>query len=439
MRFTMFKRKFHIPENRLPGRYYNIVPDLPEKLAPMLNPVTKEPVSPEEMLPLFPEEIIRQEMSTERYIDIPEPVQDVYALSRPSPLIRALNLEKALDTPAKIYYKYEGVNPAGSHKVNTAIAQAYYNKKAGVKRITTETGAGQWGSALSFAGALFDIDVEVFMVKVSYNQKPYRRALIASYGGKVSASPSPETEAGRNILACEPDCPGSLGMAISEAVEIAVKNEDTKYCLGSVLNHVLLHQTIIGNEALIQFEIADDYPDIVIACAGGGSNFGGFAFPFIGKMLQGGRNIKAIAVEPAACPTLTKGKFGYDFGDTAHFTPMMEMYSLGSDFIPQTIHAGGLRYHGMSPIISLLKKLNLIKAVAQEQNDCFKAGILFARTEGILPAPESNHAIKTAIDEAEKCKEEGISRTIAFNLSGHGHFDMTAYSDYLAGKLKNVY
>jgi tryptophan synthase beta chain len=435
----MFKRKFYIPENRFPGQYYNIVPDLPEELAPMLNPVTKEPVSPEEMLTLFPEEIIKQEMSTERYIDIPEPVKEVYALTRPSPLIRALNLEKTLDTPAKIYYKYEGVNPAGSHKVNTAIAQAYYNKKAGVKRITTETGAGQWGSALSFAGALFDIDVKVFMVKVSYNQKPYRRALIASYGGKVSASPSMETEAGRNILASEPETPGSLGMAISEAVEIAVKNEDTKYCLGSVLNHVLLHQTIIGNEALIQFETADDYPDIVIACAGGGSNFGGFAFPFIGKMLQGGKKIRAIAVEPAACPTLTKGIYKYDFGDTSHFTPMMKMYSLGSDFVPETIHAGGLRYHGMSPIISLLKKLNLIEAAAQEQTECFKSGILFARTEGILPAPESNHAIKTAIDEAEKCKEEGISRTIAFNLSGHGHFDMAAYSDYLSGKLKNIY
>ena len=435
----MFKRKFYIPENRFPGQYYNIVPDLPEALAPMLNPVTKAPVLPEEMLALFPEEIIKQEISTERYIDIPEPVKEVYSLTRPSPLIRACNLEKALDTPAKIYYKYEGVNPAGSHKVNTAIAQAYYNKKAGVKRITTETGAGQWGSALSFAGALFDIDVEVYMVKVSYNQKPYRRALIASYGGKVTASPSGDTEAGRKILASAPDSPGNLGMAISEAVEIAVKNEDTKYCLGSVLNHVLLHQTIIGNEALIQFETAEDYPDIVIACAGGGSNFGGFAFPFIGEMLRGGKKVRAIAVEPAACPTLTKGTYKYDYGDIAHFTPMMQMYSLGSDFMPETIHAGGLRYHGMSPIISLLKKLNLIEATAQEQNDCFKAGIQFARTEGILPAPESNHAIKTTIDEAIKCKEEGISRTIAFNLSGHGHFDMMSYTEYLSGKLKNNY
>ncbi|MDP4114818.1 MAG: TrpB-like pyridoxal phosphate-dependent enzyme [Bacteroidota bacterium] len=433
----MFKRKFYIPDNKIPKKWYNIASDLPEALPAVLHPLTRVPITPEDLSPLFPMEIIKQEVSTERFIDIPEPVLDVYSLSRPSPLIRAYNLEKALDTPAKIYYKYEGVNPAGSHKVNTAVAQAFYNKSEGIKRLTTETGAGQWGSALSFAGALFNLEIDVYMVRVSYNQKPYRRALIESYGGTVTASPSSRTEAGRKILAENPNNSGSLGIAISEAVEMAVQRDDTKYSLGSVLNHVLLHQTIIGNEALIQFDLADDYPDIVIACAGGGSNFGGFAFPFIGEMLRGGKSVKSIAVEPFACPTLTKGVYEYDYGDTAHLTPLMKMYTLGNGFIPSSIHAGGLRYHGMSPIISLLKKLNLIDAVSQKQVDCFEAGIKFARTEGILPAPESTHAIKTAIDEALKCKEEGISRTIAFNLSGHGHFDMSAYSDYLNGNMSN--
>lgn len=431
----MSKRKYFLPDNKIPTKWYNIAADLPEALPAVLHPGTNLPITPNDLQPLFPMEVIMQEVSTERYIDIPEPVLDVYSLSRPSPLHRALNLEKALNTPAKIYYKYEGVNPAGSHKVNTAVAQAFYNKQEGVKRLTTETGAGQWGSALAFAGALFNIEVDVYMVKVSYNQKPYRRALIESYGGKVTPSPSEKTLAGRNILKDDPDSPGSLGIAISEAVEMAVQREDTKYSLGSVLNHVLLHQTIIGNEALLQFEEADDYPDIVIACAGGGSNFGGFAFPFLGEMLRGGKKIRAIAVEPSSCPTLTKGEYKYDFGDTAHLTPLVKMYTLGNGFIPPSIHAGGLRYHGMSPIISLLKHLDVIEAVSQKQIGCFEAGIKFARTEGILPAPESTHAIKTAIDEALKCKEEGVSRTIAFNLSGHGHFDMAAYTNYLSGNL----
>lgn len=434
----MSQRKYNLTENEIPKFYYNIISDLPEPLPPVLHPGTKQPIGPADLSPLFPMELILQEVSGERFIEIPEPVREAYKIWRPSPLIRALNLERELNTPAKIYYKYEGTSPTGSHKPNTAIPQAFYNKNAGVKKLTTETGAGQWGSALAFAGAMFGLGVEVFMVRVSFEQKPYRKAMIQSYGANVTASPSKKTNSGRNILENDPDNPGSLGIAISEAVEIAASNEDTKYSLGSVLNHVLLHQTIIGNEALLQFEMAKDYPDIIIGCVGGGSNFGGFAFPFIGEMLRGGKKVQAIAVEPSACPSLTKGLYTYDFGDTGHLTPLIKMHTLGSTFIPPTIHAGGLRYHGMAPLVSHLKELNLIKAQAEEQLECFKAGILFAKTEGVLPAPEATHAVKTAIDEALKCKMEGTAKTIAFNLSGHGHFDMQAYEEYLTNNLGSI-
>lgn len=434
----MSQRKYNLTENELPKFYYNIISDLPVPLPPVLHPGTKQPIGPADLSPLFPMELILQEVSGERFIEIPEPVREAYKIWRPSPLIRALNLERELDTPAKLYYKYEGTSPTGSHKPNTAIPQAFYNKNAGVKKLTTETGAGQWGSALAFAGAMFGLDVEVFMVRVSFEQKPYRKAMIQSYGANVTASPSQKTNSGRKILENDPDNPGSLGIAISEAVEIAASNEDTKYSLGSVLNHVLLHQTIIGNEALLQFEMANDYPDVIIGCVGGGSNFGGFAFPFIGEMLRGGKKIQAIAVEPSACPSLTKGLYTYDFGDTGHLTPLVKMHTLGSTFIPPAIHAGGLRYHGMAPLVSHLKELNLIKAQAEEQLECFKAGILFAKNEGIIPAPEATHAVKAAIDEALKCKMEGTSKTIAFSLSGHGHFDMQAYEEYLTNNLGNI-
>jgi len=362
----------------------------------------------------------------------------VYRQWRPSPLYRARRLEKVLQTPAKIYYKYEGVSPAGSHKPNTAVAQAFYNKQAGIKRLSTETGAGQWGSALAFAGALFGLEVKVFMVRVSYNQKPYRRALMETYGASCTPSPSKETQCGRAFLAQRADHPGSLGIAISEAVEIAAQRDDTKYALGSVLNHVLLHQTVVGQEALAQMDMAGDYPDIVIACTGGGSNFAGLAFPFLGAQLRGGKKVRIVAVEPAACPSLTRGTYAYDFGDTAGLTPLTKMHTLGSTFIPPGFHAGGLRYHGMSPLVSHIKELGLIEAVAYEQIACFEAGVTFARSEGIVPAPESNHAVKGAIVEALKCKAEGKSRTILFNLSGHGHFDMQAYLDYFGGKLKDI-
>lgn len=434
----MSQRKYNLTENELPKFYYNIISDLPEPLPPVLHPGTKQPIGPVDLSPLFPMELILQEVSGERFIEIPEPVREAYKIWRPSPLIRALNLERELDTPAKIYYKYEGTSPTGSHKPNTAIPQAFYNKNAGVKKLTTETGAGQWGSALAFAGAMFGLDVEVFMVRVSFEQKPYRKAMIQSYGANVTASPSKKTNSGRNILENDPDNPGSLGIAISEAVEIAASNDDTKYSLGSVLNHVLLHQTIIGTEALSQFEMANDYPDVIIGCVGGGSNFGGFAFPFIGEMLRGGKKIQAIAVEPSACPSLTKGLYTYDFGDTGHLTPLVKMHTLGSTFIPPAIHAGGLRYHGMAPLVSHLKELNLIKAQAEEQLECFKAGILFAKNEGIIPAPEATHAVKAAIDEALNCKMEGRAKTIAFSLSGHGHFDMQAYEEYLTNNLGNI-
>ncbi len=434
----MAEKKIILSEEKMPKQWYNIAADLPSPLPPPLHPGTHQPIGPADLEPLFPMELIMQEVSQERYIDIPEPIREVYKIYRPSPLIRALGLEKALDTPAKIYYKYEGVSPTGSHKPNTAIPQAFYNAQAGIKKLTTETGAGQWGSSLAFAGSLFGIDVHVFMVRISYDQKPYRRAMIETFGAKVTPSPSPLTNAGRTVLAQHPDTPGSLGIAISEAVEIAAQSSDTKYSLGSVLNHVLMHQSIIGTEALSQFEMTNDYPDIVIACAGGGSNFAGLAFPFIGESLRGGRKVKVIAVEPSACPSLTKGVYAYDFGDTGGLTPLVKMHTLGSSFIPPSIHSGGLRYHGMAPMVSHLKELGLFEAVAVSQLDCFAAGVQFARCEGIIPAPESTHAVKSAIDEALKCKEEGVSRTIVFNLSGHGHFDMGSYSAYFAGKLEHA-
>jgi tryptophan synthase beta chain len=427
--------KYQLDESRIPKAWYNLVADLPTPPPAVLHPGTHQPVGPADLEPLFPMALIAQEVTTEREVEIPEPVRDIYRRWRPSPLYRARRLEQVLDTPARIYYKYEGGSPAGSHKPNTAVAQAFYNKEAGIKKITTETGAGQWGSSLAFAGALFGIDVQIFMVRVSYDQKPYRRALMETYGARCVASPSNETASGRAVLALRPDHPGSLGMAISEAVELAAQRDDTKYALGSVLNHVLLHQTVIGQEAIAQFELADDYPDVLVACAGGGSNFAGLAFPFVGAQLRGGRKLRVVAVEPAACPSLTRGRYAYDFGDTAHLTPLTKMHTLGSSFTPPGFHAGGLRYHGMAPLVSHLKELGLIEAVAYHQNACFEAGVTFARAEGIVPAPESNHAVKGAIDEALKCKVEGTSRAIVFNLSGHGHFDMQAYIDYFSGKL----
>ncbi len=429
--------KYVLSENDLPKAWYNIAADLPSPAPAVLHPGTGKPIGPEDLAPLFPMSLIQQEVSTERDIEIPGPVRDIYRQWRPSPLYRARRLERALDTPAKIYYKYEGVSPAGSHKPNTAVPQAFYNKEAGVKRITTETGAGQWGSSLAFAGSLFGLEIQVFMVRVSYGQKPYRRALMETYGARCIASPSMETAAGRAILETNPDSPGSLGIAISEAVEVAAQRDDTKYALGSVLNHVLLHQTIVGQEAMTQLEIAGDYPDIIVGCTGGGSNFAGIVFPFLGAQLRGGRKVRVVAVEPAACPSLTRGKYAYDFGDTGHLTPLVKMHTLGSTFIPPGFHAGGLRYHGMAPLVSHVKELGLIEAKAYHQLACFEAGVLFARSEGILPAPEANHAVKGAIDEALRCKEEGTSRTILFNLCGHGHFDMQAYMDYFAGKLED--
>ncbi len=427
--------KYLLDESRIPKHWYNIQADLPKPLAPVLHPGTMKPVGPDDLAPLFPMALIMQEVTTEREIEIPEPVREIYRLWRPSPLYRAHRLEKALGTPAKIFYKYEGVSPAGSHKPNTAVAQAFYNREAGIRRLSTETGAGQWGSSLAFAGALFGIDVTVFQVRVSYDQKPYRRALMESYGARCLPSPSTETEYGRSVLAKRPDHPGSLGIAISEAVEIAAKNDDTKYALGSVHNHVLLHQTVVGLEAIEQMQMANAYPDVIVGCTGGGSNFAGITFPFIGLGLRGGSKPRIVAVEPAACPSLTRGKFAYDFGDTGHMTPLAKMHTLGSTFTPPGFHAGGLRYHGMAPLVSHLKDLNLIEATAYHQTECFAAGIQFARTEGILPAPEANHAVKGAIEEALRCKREGRSETILFNLCGHGHFDMAAYMAYSAGTL----
>ncbi|HWQ13602.1 MAG TPA: TrpB-like pyridoxal phosphate-dependent enzyme [Roseiflexaceae bacterium] len=429
--------KYLLDEKDMPQAWYNIAADLPSPPPPVLHPGTGQPVGPQDLAPLFPMALILQEVSTERAIAIPEEVQQIYRQWRPSPLFRARRLERALDTPARIYYKYEGVSPAGSHKPNTAVAQAYYNKQEGVRRLVTETGAGQWGSSLAMAGAFFGLEVLVYMVKVSYNQKPYRRALMEAYGARVVASPSEETNAGRQILAAHPDSTGSLGIAISEAVEVAAQREDTKYALGSVLNHVLLHQTVIGQEAMLQMQLAGDEPDIIVGSTGGGSNFAGLAFPFIGAKLRGEREVRVVAVEPAACPSLTRGRYAYDFGDTAKMTPLVKMHTLGHDFVPPGIHAGGLRYHGMAPLVSHLVELGQIEPLAVQQLETFAAGLQFARAEGILPAPEANHAVAVAIREALRCKEEGTSRAILFNLSGHGHFDMAAYTEYMAGRLQD--
>lgn len=426
--------KILLEESELPRAWYNIQADLPNPLDPPLNPATKEPVGPGDLGVIFPMDLILQEVSTERYIPIPDEILDVYTLWRPTPLIRARRLEQALGTPARIYYKNEGVSPPGSHKPNTAVAQAYYNKKAGIKRLTTETGAGQWGSALSFACNIFGLECVVYMVKVSYEQKPYRRSMMETWGAKVIPSPSDKTNAGRGILQKDSESPGSLGIAISEAVEDAASRGDTNYSLGSVLNHVLLHQTVIGLEAQKQLEKASDYPDVVIGCHGGGSNLGGIALPFVRDKING-KDVRIVAVEPTACPSLTEGRLDYDFGDTAGLTPLLKMYTLGHDFVPSPIHAGGLRYHGAAPIISRLVADGLIEARAYDQKAVFDAAVQFARAEGIIPAPETAHAIRAAIDEAVRSKEEGVQRTILFNLSGHGHFDMSAYDGYFAGKM----
>ena len=429
--------KYLLPEERIPRAWYNITADLPAPPPPPLHPGTGQPIGPDDLAAIFPMALIAQEVSAEREIEIPEPVREIYKLWRPAPLFRAHRLEKVLDTPARIFYKYEGVSPPGSHKPNTAVPQAFYNKESGIKKLTTETGAGQWGSSLAFAGELFGLEVKVYMVKVSFNQKPYRRALMETFGATCIASPSDTTNSGRAILAEHPDSPGSLGIAISEAVEIAAQNPDTNYSLGSVLTHVLIHQSVIGIEAIEQMEMAGYWPDVVIGCAGGGSNFAGLAFPFIGKKLRENKTLRAIAVEPAACPSLTRGTYAYDFGDTGHLTPLVKMHTLGSTFIPPAFHAGGLRYHGMAPMVSHLKELGLIEAKAVKQLASFEAAVTFARAEGIVPAPESSHAIRAAFDEALRCKAEGKAETILFNLSGHGHFDMQAYTDYFAGKLED--
>ena len=427
--------KIVLDESELPTRWYNLLADLPVPPPPPLHPGTLQPVGPDDLAPLFPMNLIAQEVSTEQYLDIPGAVLDVYKLWRPSPLYRAYRLEKALQTPARIYYKYEGVSPAGSHKPNTAVPQAYYNAQAGVRRLTTETGAGQWGTALAFACAQFGLDCEVWQVRASYDQKPYRRIMIEVFGGKVYPSPSDRTEAGRAILAADPDSPGSLGIAISEAVEVAAKAEDTKYALGSVLNHVLLHQTIIGEEALIQLAKVDETPDLIVGCTGGGSNFAGLFFPFLREKLAGRISPVIRAVEPSACPSLTRGVYAYDFGDTAGMTPLIKMHTLGHGFIPDPIHAGGLRYHGMSPVISHLYDQGMIEAVAKPQRECFAAGVQFARTEGIVPAPEPTHALAAAIEEALRCRESGEERVILTALCGHGHLDLPAYEAYLSGTM----
>ncbi len=429
--------KYNLTEDQMPKSWYNVQADLPVPMPPPLHPGTGQPIGPDDLAPLFPMALIMQEVTQEREIEIPDPVRDILFQWRPSTMFRARRLEKALDTPAKIYYKYEGVSPAGSHKPNTAIPQAFYNKEEGTKRLTTETGAGQWGSSISLAGAFFGLDVDVYMVKVSYNQKPYRRALMETYGGRCIASPSTETASGRAILEKDPNSTGSLGIAISEAVEVAAQNDDTKYALGSVLSHVLLHQSIVGLEAMQQMEMADDYPDVIVGCAGGGSNLAGITFPFLGKKLREGGNTRFVAVEPANCPSLTRGKYAYDFGDTAHLTPLVKMHTLGNSFVPPGIHAGGLRYHGMAPLLSHVYDQGMMEAKAYHQTECFAAAVEFARAEGIVPAPESSHAVKGAIDEALRCKAEGKSETILFNLSGHGHFDMAAYTDFFAGNLED--
>jgi len=435
----MERTKYILNEKDMPTRWYNIQPDLPKPLPPYLHPGTKQPLGPADLAPLFAMELIKQEVSQERYIDIPEEVQEIYRLWRPTNLFRAYRLEKALGTPAKIYYKYEGTSPPGSHKPNTAVAQAYYNKKEGIKRITTETGAGQWGSSLAFACNLFGIECKVYMVRVSYNQKPYRRIMMETWGAKCVPSPSLDTKAGRDMLAQDPNCPGSLGLAISEACEDAFSREDTHYSLGSVLNHVLMHQTIIGQEAMKQMEMAGHYPDILIGCVGGGSNFAGMFLPFVKDKIAGKKkNLQIICVEPESCPTLTKGLYAYDYGDVAGMAPIAKMFTLGHTFMPPPVHAGGLRYHGMAPIVCHFYDLKLIEAIALRQNPCFEAAISFARAEGHIPAPEAAHAIRAAMDEALKCKESGQSKVIVFNNSGHGHFDLGSYEKYLAGKLEDT-
>jgi tryptophan synthase beta chain len=432
------RTKYVLDETDLPTQWYNIQADLKTPVPPVLHPGTGQPIGPQDLAPLFPMALIAQEVSQERWIDIPEDVRDVLRLWRPSPLYRARRLERALDTPARIYYKYEGVSPAGSHKPNTSVAQAYYNKLEGVTRLTTETGAGQWGSALAMACSFFGLECKVYMVKISYNQKPYRRVMMETWGAQVVASPSEDTQAGRTVLAQDPDSPGSLGMAISEAVEDAAQRGDTKYSLGSVLNHVLMHQTVIGLEAKKQLALAEDEADIVIGCAGGGSNFAGLSFPFAADKLQGLKSsLRIIAVEPTACPSLTKGKYVYDFGDTVGMTPLVKMHTLGHTFVPAPVHAGGLRYHGMAPLVCKLYDEGSIEAVAVPQLSTFQAALQFARTEGIPPAPESAHAVRVAIDEALRCKEAGRAQAILFNLSGHGHFDLAAYEAYLTGRLRD--
>ncbi|MFQ5432495.1 MAG: TrpB-like pyridoxal phosphate-dependent enzyme [Nitrospinota bacterium] len=430
----MKQRKIQLSEKEIPRQWYNAVPDMPNPPAPPLHPGTKQPIGPDDLAPLFPMPLIGQEVSQDSWIDIPEEVLDVYSLWRPSPLYRAYNLEKALGTPAKIYYKYEGVSPAGSHKPNTSVPQAYYNKISGTQRIASETGAGQWGSALSLACTHFGLECSVYMVKVSYQQKPYRRSMMETWGAEVFASPTDRTKAGQKVLSENPDSTGSLGIAISEAVEDAATHDDTKYSLGSVLNHVLMHQTIIGLETKKQLDLVGEKPNVLIGCCGGGSNLGGLVLPFLPEK-QNGADIRMIAAEPEACPTLTRGKFAYDFGDTIGLTPLVQMYTLGSAFVPEGIHAGGLRYHGDSAIISQLVRDKIIEAVAYHQNEVFDAAVLFARSEGIIPAPETAHAIKSAVDEAKKATEEGKEKTIVFNLSGHGHFDMAAYDAYFSKKL----
>ncbi len=432
----MQETKVVLPDREMPKQWYNIMADMPNLPKPPLHPGTKQPVGPQDLSPIFPMALIEQEVSTQRWIDIPDEVRNIYGLWRPSPLYRAHRLEAALGTPAKIYYKYEGVSPAGSHKPNTSIPQAFYNKQAGIRRIATETGAGQWGSAMALAGTMFGLEVTVYMVRVSYNQKPYRRIAMETWGATVHPSPSTLTNSGKKILEMDPDSPGSLGIAISEAVEDAATHDDTNYALGSVLNHVLLHQTVIGLEAKKQFEMVGDYPDVIVGCCGGGSNLGGVAFPFLHDKING-KQLRVIAVEPTSCPTLTKGEFRYDFGDTAGLTPLMMMYTLGHDFMPPGIHAGGLRYHADSQLVCQLYHDKLIEAIAYGQTACFEAAITFAKSEGIIPAPESSHAIRGAIDEALRAKEEGKQKTIFFNLSGHGYLDLTAYADYLAGKLED--
>jgi len=431
------KTSFTLTQADIPTHWYNVQADVPKPLPPPLHPGTKQPITPDMMTAIFPENLVMQEMTTERWIEIPEPVRDIYALWRPTPLLRAVRLEKELRTPAHIYYKYEGASPAGSHKPNTAVAQAYYNKQAGTKRLATETGAGQWGSTLALGCQFFGLDCRVYMVRVSFDQKPYRKLMMQTWGATVYPSPSDQTEYGRKLLKEQPDCPGSLGMAISEAIEDTVKHPGTKYSLGSVLNHVCLHQTVIGQEAIKQMELAGEEPDVIIGCIGGGSNFAGIAFPFVRRKIVEKKPYRLVAVEPSVCASLTKGELRYDFGDTAQTTPLLWMYTLGHDFIPPKIHAGGLRYHGMAPLVSHLYDLDLIDAVAYSQSKVFEAALLFARTEGIVPAPEAAHAIRAVVDEAAKAREEGREKVILFNLSGHGLLDLASYDAYLSGRLRD--